>query len=128
MSTSPQGGSNAKARRSRLNSEGHTASRVRTTKESGEVLQDDSDPVPGLAIPEKGPKWDPANEHWTRGVITILVVTSASLVVVMSAIALLLGRAAVQDLAVFLSVVLTPLSGALGYYYGRRSTIGARKY
>jgi hypothetical protein len=121
MSAPREGGSNAEARRSAYSSKKHRATRYLTTQENNEVLADDEEMAPGLALPDRGPRWDPANEQWTRGVMAVFIMASVSLVIVMCGAALLSGKVAIQDLAVFLSVILTPVSGVVGYYYGRRS-------
>jgi hypothetical protein len=77
--------------------------------------------APGLALPQKGRRWDPENEQWTRGVVTIVVVASFLMTVVISGLVLLTQKASAQDIVAFLNVILTPTGIIVGYYFGRRS-------
>ena len=74
----------------------------------------------GLALPQKGARWDPANERWVRGVTTVIIVATVPISVTIAGIGLISQRANVQDLSVFLSMAFTPASGIVGFFFGRR--------
>lgn len=118
MAKTPKG-PNATTRRRSPPRQGHEVSRAQ--KEVKDVPEDDEQMAPGLATPTIGAKWAPENEHWTRGVVTLLIVACFLLAVAISGIALLTQAAQARDVVTFLNVILTPTGIVVGYYFGRRS-------